>query len=132
MTIARIGNYALKTRNYIGEHTYTTHDIELVKYELVDKSKYSDPESVNDEYCYSIAEFTDDGDVKSFGTRLIDAIYEDNSSESVEAVNELISVGIKIVNNTTKVESGYIPNNSSKCWRYNSETGLLDEVKEDE
>ena len=43
MTIARIGNYALKTRNYIGDHKYTTHDIELVKCEPVDKSKYSIP-----------------------------------------------------------------------------------------
>lgn len=132
MTIARINNYALKTKNYVGNHTYTTHDIELVKYEFVDKSKYSDPNSVNDEYCYSIAEFTTEGDVKSFGTRLIDAIYEDNSSEAVEAINELISIGTKIVSNTEKINSGYEPTHNTKCWRYNSETGLLDEVKEDE
>ena len=129
MIIARIGNFALRTKCYVSEHEYTTHDIEIVCYEKVDKTNYSNPETAPDEHCYSIASFDDETqDVISYGNRLIDATHEaEDVEEAVKAVKILVDMGLAIID-TENCASGHTPNHEIRSWRLNTETNLLDEI----
>lgn len=79
LTIARIGEFELRYKTYIVEHEYTTHDIEIVKW---DKMSNDDKE-----YCYTIASFGKEGNLVECGNRLLKAIR--TSSFAAEATTNL-------------------------------------------
>ena len=90
MTIARIDNFALRHRTYLGEHTYSTHEIEIAKYD--EKG-----------HCYTIASFNEDGELVSCCNRLLEAIqiYDD-----LDAIKTLSHIAYMIITETDCCESG--------------------------
>ena len=90
MKIAQMGNFALCTATYLGEHTYMTHEINIVKYYEPNK-------------CYVIAQFTNAGEISSIDTRLLDSI---KNSDDLDNINTLAIIGRQIIQ-TENVPSGY-------------------------
>lgn len=93
-TIARIGNFELRRKSFLCEHTYTTHEIEIVKWDRPEDSLYKK------EYCFTIADFNKNGEIVSCGSRLLTYIAED-----VEAVMKLTKIAQEILD-TPEVEIG--------------------------
>lgn len=93
-TIARIGNFELRRKSFLCEHTYTTHEIEIVKW-----GKHGD-NSYQNEYCFTIASFNERGEIVSCGDRLLIYITED-----VEAVMKLAKIAEAILD-TPEIEIG--------------------------
>lgn len=81
-TIARIGNFALRTKCYLGDKTPTTYDIEIVQWAP--------------KYCYTIADFNEDGEIVSCGDRLLKALIED--FDAVGIVAQLAEIAYQILN----------------------------------
>ena len=81
-TIARIGDFALRTKQYLGDKIPTTHDIEIVQW--------------TPKYCYTIADFNDDGEIVSCGNRLLEALIED--FDCVGCVSQLAEIAYMILN----------------------------------
>ena len=98
MIIAQIGKYALRPKTFLGNHTYTTHDIEIVKY-------------YDDYHCATIADFEVnykdpyESDLRSCGLRLIEEV---ETTEDIQAVKQLSKIGYDIIC-TTQVNSQYCP-----------------------
>lgn len=80
MLIARKGNFGLVTSTYLTDHIYTTHDLDIVKYQ-----DFNGKES-----CYVIAEPDDDGNIISIGNRLIDAIEDDTDLEDLRKIIDIV------------------------------------------
>lgn len=125
MIIARKNDYALRLKNYLGTYIYTTHDIEIVKYE------YSD--IFEEETCYTIARFSKpdkDGccEVVCCGNRMLEAL---ECMEDIDDIHDLIEIGMKIIA-TEEIESGYEPPAETviKSRRFNMETGEYDPIEE--
>lgn len=86
LTIARMGEFELRYKTYIVEHEYTTHDIEIVKWDKMP--------SDNKEYCYSIASFNKEGSLVECGNRLLKAITSSAyTAESVKNLETLVDIG---------------------------------------
>lgn len=81
MTLARCGQFELRHKNFVGEHKYTTHDIEICRY-----TNYGN--------CYTIADFNEDGDLVSLGERLLDSIEDFGD---IADLKRLVKIGIGIV-----------------------------------
>jgi len=126
--ILRLGNFALRYRTYINKTTITTHDIDLVRYEKTDKSRYSDPSTANDEYCFTIASFKrnnkdpEESDVVSCCNRLIESL---ETEDDIRILKKLTRLGLDIlIEEPTKIDIE--ESRKVKSWKYNQETGLLD------
>lgn len=91
-TIARIRNVELRRKTFLCEHTYTTHEIEIVMWDKRTDGK---------EYCFTIADFNEKGEIVSCGNRLLTYINED-----FEAVQELSTLASNIIEFTDNVEIG--------------------------
>lgn len=89
MTIARIDNFALRHKTYLGEHTYSTHDIEIVKYQS--------------ETCYTIASFNEDGEITSCCDRLLESM---GCVDDLDAIKTLSRIAYMIITETDCCESG--------------------------
>lgn len=89
MMIARIDNFALRHKTFLGEHTYSTHDIEIVKYQ--------------GESCYTIASFNEDGEIVSCCSRLMNSM---DCSSDLDAVKLLASIAYTIITETDICEAG--------------------------
>lgn len=98
-TIARIGNFELRRKSFFCEHTYTTHEIEIVKWDKYGDSSLAVPK-YQEEYCFTIADFNEKGEIVSCGDRLLTYIVED-----VEAVMRLAKIAQAILD-TPEVEIG--------------------------
>ena len=94
--IAQIRNFSLRRQVYLVEHKYTTHDIEIVKIE--------NNSTNNKPYCYTIANFNEDGELCSCGSRLLENI---KTEEDLKAIKELEEIGRRIIS-TEEVETDYI------------------------
>lgn len=100
MTLARIGEFALNTKVFLGEHRYTTHDIEIVRYGKTETSG---------EYCYTIADFAFDekdgvASLVGCGHRLTDALAD--GASAAEAICRLAEIGYGIIENTEDFRLG--------------------------
>ena len=93
--IARIGHYALRQKNYLFEHTYTTHEIEIVRYDTREDGQ---------EYCYTIAGFNQEGELISYGNRLIEDLRM--NPNAVEIVYILANIAYTIITETDEVNVG--------------------------
>lgn len=104
MIIAQSGEFRLNLKNYICDHDYMTHDIEICHYE---------------EGCsYTIASFNDDGELVSCGDRLMDVITTiDNAAEDIKTLEE---IGSRICA-TENILSGYGKMITIKCTLYNKD-----------
>jgi hypothetical protein len=91
-TIARIRNVELRRKSVICEHTYTTHEIEIVIWDERPDGK---------EYCFTIADFNEKEEIFSCGNRLLNYINED-----FEAVQQLAEIAANIIEYTDNVEIG--------------------------
>lgn len=98
-TIARIGNFELRRKSFLCEHTYTTHEIEIVKWDRYGDSSLVAPK-YQEEYCLTIADFNEKGEIVSCGDRLLTYIVED-----VGAVMRLAMIAQAILD-TPEVEIG--------------------------
>lgn len=94
--ISQIRNFSLRRQVYLVEHKYTTHDIEIVKIE--------NNSTNNKPYCYTIANFNEDGELCSCGSRLLENI---ETEEDLKAIKELEEIGRRIIS-TEEVETDYI------------------------
>ena len=99
-TIARIGNFELRRKSFLCEHTYTTHEIEIVKWDKYGDSSLAVPR-YQEEYCFTIADFNEKGEIVSCGDRLLTYINED-----FEAVQQLAGIAGHIIECTDNVEIG--------------------------
>ena len=89
MTIMRIGEFELRNVAYIDDSVPTTHDIEIVKWEKRNGSKY----------CYTIATFNENGEIVSCMDRLFKAISDDENSEAaILAISKMAEVASTIIN----------------------------------
>ncbi len=84
MLIARKGNFGLTTSVYLTDHIYTTHDLDIVKYQ-----DFNGKES-----CYVIAQPDDDGNIVSISNRLIESIED---YEDLENLRRIIDIACKII-----------------------------------
>jgi len=91
MTIAKKGNFSLRTKTYAVEHTYMTSDIEIC-------------EDREGGVTYLIATFSKDGYVVDYGERMFDAMFR--IPDAVEDISYLGKIGYLIIN-SENVESGY-------------------------
>lgn len=91
-TIARIGNFELCRKSFLCEHTYTTHEIEIVKWDKRTDGK---------DYCFTIASFNQEGEIVSCGNRLL--IY---INDGFEAVQQLADIAATIIECTDNVVIG--------------------------
>lgn len=98
-TIARIGNFELRRESFLCEHTYTTHEIEIVKWGRHGDGLLAVPRH-QEEYCFTIASFNEKGEIVSCGDRLLTYIVED-----VEAVMRLTKIA-QLILDTPEVEIG--------------------------
>jgi len=121
MVIARIGNIALNVKNYISAHTYTTYDLDIVKY---------NEEMDGDETCITIGDFNKSGEFVSCGDRIFDL-----DSDEYYDFCTIAKIGSSIISNTDEVKSGYkemmtiktykvYPNEEKKVRHYPVEHGL--------
>lgn len=92
--IAEIGNFQLRRKTFLSEHKYMTHDLEIVKKEMRN----------NEQYVYTIADFNDEGEIVSCGTRLLESI---ESEDDLEYVKELSHIASHIIS-TRNVETDYV------------------------
>ena len=89
MTIMKIGEFELRNVSYIDDSVPTTHDIEIVKWEKRNGSKY----------CYTIATFNENGEIVSCMDRLFKAISDDENSEAaILAISKMAEVASIIIN----------------------------------
>ena len=89
MTIMRIGEFELRNVAYIDDSVPTTHDIEIVKWEKRNGSKY----------CYTIAAFNENGEIVSCVDRLFKTISADENSEAaILAISKMAEVASTIIN----------------------------------
>ena len=85
----RIGEFELRNVSYIDDSVPTTHDIEIVKWEKRNGSKY----------CYTIATFNENGEIVSCMDRLFKAISDDENSEAaILAISGMAEVASTIIN----------------------------------
>jgi hypothetical protein len=91
-TIARIRNVELRRKTFLCEHTYTTHEMEIVMW---------DRRTDGIDYCFTIASFNQEGEIVSCGNRLLTYISDD-----FEAVQDLASIAAHIIECTDNVEIG--------------------------
>ena len=91
-TIARIRNVELRRKTFLWKHTYTTHEIEIVMWDKRTDGK---------DYCFTIADFNEEGEIVSCGNRLLTYINED-----FEAVQQLADIAASIIECTDNVEIG--------------------------
>lgn len=84
MLIAKKGNFGLTTRVYLTDHIYTTHDIDIVKYQNFNGK----------EGCYVIAQPDDEGNIVSISNRLIESIEDDRD---LEDLRKIIDIACKII-----------------------------------
>lgn len=89
MTIARIDNFALRHKAFLGEYTYSTHDIEIVKYQR--------------ETCYTIASFNEDGEIVSCCDRLLESM---GCADDLDAIKTLSRIAYIIITETDCREAG--------------------------
>lgn len=82
MDICYKGKFSLRYKSYLGDHKYTTHDIEIVKW--------------SDNHCYTIACWNEDKDpdLVSCGLRLLDEI---ETIEDLQDVKHLATIGLSIL-----------------------------------
>lgn len=90
MIIAKAGKFSLRTKAYLTEHEYTTHDIEIC-------------ETNEDESVWTIANFNEHGELSSCGGRLLKAVKDEKDIYNVQTL-EIIGSGIVEGDN---VISGY-------------------------
>ena len=89
MTIMKIGEFELRNVSYIDDSVPTTHDIEIVKWEKRNGSKY----------CYTIATFNENGEIVSCMDQLFKAIRDDeNSKAAILAISKMAEVASIIIN----------------------------------
>ena len=89
MTIMRIGKFELRNVAYIDNSVPTTHDLEIVKWEERNGSKY----------CYTIATFNKRGEIVSYMDRLFKAInIGENSEAAILAISKMADVALTIIN----------------------------------
>ena len=89
MTIMKIGEFELRNVSYIDDSVPTTHDIEIVKWEKRNGSKY----------CYTIATFNENGEIVSCMDRLFKTIRDDENSEAaILAISKMAEVASTIIN----------------------------------
>lgn len=89
MTIMKIGEFELRNVSYIDDSVPTTHDIEIVKWEKRNGSKY----------CYTIATFNENGEIVSCMDRLFKTISADENSEAaILAISKMAEVASIIIN----------------------------------
>lgn len=98
-TIARIRNFELRRKSFLCEHTYTTHEIEIVRWDRYGNISLAVP-SYQEEYCFTIANFNEEGEIVSCGDRLLTYFAED-----VEAIVKLAKIAQAILD-TPEVEIG--------------------------
>ena len=91
-TIARIRNVELRRKTFICEHIYTTHEMEIVMWDRLPDGK---------DYCFTIADFNEKGEIVSCGNRLLTYISDD-----LEAVQQLADIAGHIIECTDNVEIG--------------------------
>ena len=84
VVIARIGNLALRRKTYLMKKELNTHDIEIVKYAETEAGT---------EYCYSIADFNDEGELVSSGSRLLEVA----ATVDIHALQTLEKIGMLII-----------------------------------
>lgn len=99
MIIAKLGDFELRLKDYIGDHKYMTHDIDIVK--------RTDSESV-----FTIASFNEDSELVSCGDRLLSQIED---AYDLECVNKLAKIGGAIIR-TENEFSGYGEMRTIKTW----------------
>lgn len=95
MLIARKGMFGLETATFLGEHTYNTHELNIIKFYVNDAG--------DKEYCFVIASFNEEGEIVSCGDRLFKEIETQTEFEEVKALAE---IGGLIISNTDKVDTG--------------------------
>ena len=89
MTIMRIGKFELRNVAYIDNSVPTTHDLEIVKWEERNGSKY----------CYTIATLNENGEIVSYMDRLFKTISADENSEAaILAISKMADVALTIIN----------------------------------
>lgn len=89
MTIMKIGEFELRNVSYIDDSVPTTHDLEIVKWEERNESKY----------CYTIATFNENGEIVSCMDRLFKTISADENSEAaILAISKMADVALTIIN----------------------------------
>ena len=98
-TIARIRNFELRRKSFLCEHTYTTHEIEIIRWGRPGDRSLAVPQ-YQEEYCFTIANFNEKGEIVSCGDRLLTYIAED-----IEAVMKLTKIAQAILD-TPEVEIG--------------------------
>ena len=91
MIIAKSGMYSLRRKTYLGNHIYTTHDIELCRYNDNMRTVFTVATFKRDEDSY---------DIVSCGSRLIEYLNADD----IEDVKILLDIATKIMM-TEEVES---------------------------
>lgn len=94
MLIARKGMFGLETETFLGEHTYNTHEIDIVKFYLNTNN--------NREYCFVIASFNEDGEIVSCDDRLFKEI---STQEEFDQVKILAKIGNLIISQTDQAET---------------------------
>ena len=88
MTIMRIGKFELRNVAYIDNSVPTTHDLESVKWEERNGSKY----------CNTIATFNENGEIVSCMDRLFKTISADENSEAaILAISKMADVALTII-----------------------------------
>ena len=90
MLIAREGCFGVMNSVYLCPHNYTTHDINIVKFETNFEDEI--------EYNYVIASFDDSGNLVSVEDRLIDAIED---SDDAYRLKKIIKVARSIIETET-------------------------------
>ena len=91
LTIARIKNFELRYKVFLAKHNYTTHDIEIVKWE-------TENNALNKRnYCYTIASFNSKGNLVDCCNRLLNSI---ETIEDLDNLKNLASIGYLIVTAT--------------------------------
>ena len=89
MTIMRIGEFELRNSTYIDDRVPTTHDLEIVKWEERNGSKY----------CYTIATFNENGEIVSCMDQLFKTISADENIEAaILAISKMAEVASIIIN----------------------------------
>lgn len=91
LTIARIKNFELRYKTYICKHNYTTHDIEIVKWDIEIRA------GEKREYCYTIGKFDDDGSLIDCCDRLLNSIQ---NMCDLDIVQKLSAIGRLIITTT--------------------------------
>lgn len=89
--IVRDGRYGVRYKTFLDNRIITSHDIELVKWNTM---------ASGDEYCITIASYTDKQELISCGDRLLNAI---NSEEDLMSIKRCDRVARAILA-TTKVD----------------------------